>query len=92
MIPAVTVLAGMLINSINPVFAVRTANYERNFWLLTPVVTMGLWLLTCFFLIKSKNDRMDGSLGHAWPVWIDCPDRAERQRAGACGFVPTICR
>ncbi len=57
MIPAVTVLAGMLINSINPEIAVRTANYERNFWLLTQegLVTMGLWLLTCFFLIKSKK-------------------------------------
>ena len=35
MIPAVTVLAGMLINSIDPEIAVRTSNYERNFWLLT---------------------------------------------------------
>ena len=65
MIPAVTVLAGMLINSIDPEIAVRTANYERNFWLLTQaknlsmlavlLMTMGLWFLTCLFLIKSKK-------------------------------------
>ncbi len=65
MIPAVTVLAGMLINSIDPEIAARTSNYERNFWLLTQaknlsmlavlLMTMGLWFLTCFFLIKSKK-------------------------------------
>jgi hypothetical protein len=65
MIPAVTVLAGMLINSIDPEIAVRTSNYERNFWLLTLaknlsmlavlLVAMGLWFLTCLFLLKSKK-------------------------------------
>src|SRR6266511_2355174 len=65
MIPAVTVLAGMLINSINPEIAARTSNYERNFRLLSLaktvsmlavlLVIMGLWFLTCFFLIKSRK-------------------------------------
>jgi hypothetical protein len=64
-IAAVTVLAGMLINSINPEIAVRTSNYERNYRLLSLaktlsvfavlLVIMGLWFLTCFFLIKSKK-------------------------------------
>jgi hypothetical protein len=65
MIPAVTVLAGMLINSIDPEIAARTSNYERNYWLLNLartlsmlavlLVSMGLWFLTCFFLVKSKK-------------------------------------
>src|SRR5262245_61632465 len=64
-IPAATVLGGLLINSIDPEIAVRTANYERNFWLLTLVknllmlagfvVVTSLWFLACFFLIKAKN-------------------------------------
>jgi formate hydrogenlyase subunit 3/multisubunit Na+/H+ antiporter MnhD subunit len=64
-IPVVTVLAGMLINSIDPEIAVRTSNYERNFWLLTQaknlsmlavlMVIVSLWFLTCFFLVKSKQ-------------------------------------
>jgi hypothetical protein len=65
MIPAVTVLGGLLINSIDPEIAVRFPNYERNYRLLTLVKTLSmlaglsvimvLWLLTCFFLIKSKQ-------------------------------------
>lgn len=65
MIPAVTVLAGMLINSINPEIAARTSNYERNYRLLNLartlsmlavlLVSVGLWFLTCFFLVKSKK-------------------------------------
>ena len=65
MIPAVTVLGGMLINSINPEIAAGSSNYERNFRLLSQVKTLSilagslmimvLWLLTCFFLIKSKQ-------------------------------------
>jgi hypothetical protein len=65
MIPAVTVLGGLLINSINPEIAAGHANYERNYWLLSLVKTlsmlagslviMGLWFLTCFFLVKSKK-------------------------------------
>jgi hypothetical protein len=65
MIPAVTVLAGMLINSINPEIAAGHANYERNYRLLSlaknlsmlavSLVIMGLWFLTCFFLVRSKK-------------------------------------
>src|SRR5438093_3573566 len=65
MIPAVTVLGGILINSINPEIAAGHANYERNYRLLSLakhlsmlavlLVIMGLWFLTCFFLIKSKK-------------------------------------
>jgi hypothetical protein len=74
MIPAVTVLAGILINSIDPEIAARTSNYERNYRLLTLakslsvlavlLVIMGLWFLTCFFLVKSKKRRMGGC---PWP-------------------------
>ena len=65
MIPAVTVLAGMLISSIDPEIALRTANYERNYRLVNLaktiamlavlLVVVGLWCLTCFFLLKSKK-------------------------------------
>src|SRR5207247_3909133 len=65
MIPAVTVLAGMLINSINPEIAAGHSSYERNYRLLSlaknlsmlalVLVVMGLWFLTCFFLLKSKK-------------------------------------
>jgi len=64
-IPAVTVLAGISINSIDPEIAARTSNYERNYRLLSLaktlsvfavlLVNMGLWFLTCFFLVKSKK-------------------------------------
>jgi hypothetical protein len=64
-IPAVTVVAGILINSIDPEIAARTSNYERNYQLLSLaktlsvlavlLVNMGLWFLTCFFLVKSKK-------------------------------------
>ena len=65
MIFAVTVLAGRLINSINPEIAAGDSNYERNYWLLSLakhlsilavlLVIIGLWFLTCFFLVKSKK-------------------------------------
>ena len=65
MIPAITVLAGMLINFIDPEIAARTSNYERNYRLLSMaknismlavlLVVIGLWFLTCFFLVKSKQ-------------------------------------
>ena len=65
MIPAVSVLATMLINSVNPDIAAGHSNYERNYRLLSLaknlsmlavlLVTMGLWFLTCFFLVKSKQ-------------------------------------
>jgi hypothetical protein len=55
----------MSINSINPEIAAGHANYERNYRLLTLaknlsmlavlLVIMGLWFLTCFFLVKSKK-------------------------------------
>ena len=64
-IPAVTVLGGLLVSSINPEIAARYSNYERNFKLLSLVQTLsmlavwlaivGLWFLTCFFLVKSKK-------------------------------------
>jgi hypothetical protein len=65
MIPVVSALAATLINSINPEIAAGHSNYERNYRLLSLaknlsmlallVVTMGLWFLTCFFLVKSKK-------------------------------------
>jgi len=65
MIPAVPVLAAMLINSINPEIAAGHSNYQRNYWLLSLamnismlavlLVIIGLWFLTCFFLLKSKK-------------------------------------
>jgi hypothetical protein len=65
LIPVFTVLGGMLTNSINPEIAAGSSNYERNFQLLSQVKTLSmlagsfmimlLWLLTCFFLIKSKQ-------------------------------------
>jgi hypothetical protein len=65
MIPAVTVLGGRLINSINPEIAAGSSYYERNFRLLSQakrlsmlavlLVILGLWFLTCFFLVKSKK-------------------------------------
>lgn len=65
LIPAVTVFSGILINSIDPEMAAGHANYERNFRLLTLakglsifavfLVAVGLWFLTCFFLIQSKQ-------------------------------------
>jgi len=65
MIPAVSVLAALLINFIDPEIAAGYANYERNYRLLSLaktlsvwavlLVIMGLWFLTCFFLVKSKQ-------------------------------------
>jgi hypothetical protein len=55
----------MSINSINPEIAAGHSNYERNYRLLSLaknlfmlavlLVIMGLWFLTCFFLVKSKK-------------------------------------
>src|SRR5881396_3313262 len=65
LIPAVTVLGGLLFSSINPEIAAGHANYEQNYRLidaaqklaalLTLLVNIGLWFLTCFFLVKSKK-------------------------------------
>ena len=64
-IPAVCVLGGMVFSSINPEIAAGTLNYERSYRLLdraknfsilaTFLVIVGLWFLTCFFLLKSKR-------------------------------------
>src|SRR5712692_1572992 len=65
MIPVVTVMGGILFSSINPEIAAGHPNYTRVYRLLdlarnlstlaTLLAIMGLWLLTCFFLIKSKH-------------------------------------
>ena len=78
-IPAVTVIAMRLINSIDPEIAAGSANYERNYWLLTRaknlsmlatmLVLMAFWLLTCFFLLKSKKQPY-GWLPLALLGWI----------------------
>ena len=64
-IPAVAVLGTMSLNSINPEIAAGHSSYERNYRLLSLaknlsmlavlLVSMGLWFLTCFFLVKSKK-------------------------------------
>jgi hypothetical protein len=66
MIPVVTVIGGMLAVSINPEIAARyPAYYTRiyrlldlarslSFWGMLLAV-IGLWLLTCFLVIKSKQ-------------------------------------
>jgi len=65
LIPAVAVLGTMLRNSINPEIAAGHPNYARNYRLLdlaknlfllaAVLVIMGLWFLTCLFLVKSKR-------------------------------------
>src|ERR1700692_4585981 len=65
MIPVVTVMGGMLVSSINPEIAAGYSNYTRIYrlldlarnlsWRATLLAIIGLWLLTCFFLIKSKQ-------------------------------------
>ena len=65
LMPAVTVLGGILFNSINPEIAAGYSNYVRNYWLLhqvkiflmwaTLLANIGLGFLTCFFLVKSKK-------------------------------------
>lgn len=64
-IPVVFVLGGMLFNSINPEIAAGHPSYERNYRLLdlaknlsllsVLLVSMGLWFLTCYFLLESKK-------------------------------------
>lgn len=85
-IPVVTVLAGMLINSIDPEIAVRTSNYERNFWLLTQAKNLCVGSLNgdCELVVSHLffSGQVQATivwlvaLGHAWPVWIDYPDPA----------------
>lgn len=65
LIPAVLVLAAILFNSINPEIAAGYPNYERNYRLLALarnlsslaalLANISLWFLTCFFLVKSKQ-------------------------------------
>ncbi len=86
-IPAVSVLAAMSINSINPEIAAGHSSYERNYRLLSLaknlsmlallLVIMGLWFLTCFFSGQVQETIVRVvALGHAWSVWIDYPDHA----------------
>jgi hypothetical protein len=63
-IPVVAVSGALLTNAINPEIAAGHPDYVRNYQhlelvkrlsFLTSLATMaGLWLLTCFFLIRSK--------------------------------------
>jgi len=86
MIPAVTVLGGILINSINPEIAAGHANYERNYRLLSLaknlsmlaglLVIIGLWFLAFFFAQVQETIVWVVALGHAWSVWINYPDPA----------------
>jgi len=65
MIAVVSVMGGMLFSSINPEIAAGYTNYTRIYRLLdlarklsglaTLLAILGLWLLTCFFVIKSKQ-------------------------------------
>jgi hypothetical protein len=65
LIPVATVLGGMLFSFINPEIAAGHPNYARNYGLLMLakrvvmwaflLVNIGLGLLCCFFLIKSKK-------------------------------------
>jgi hypothetical protein len=65
LIPVATVLGFAISNSINPEIAAGHPDYARNYHLLaqakklaflaTLLTNMGLWFLTCFFLIKSKG-------------------------------------
>jgi len=65
LIPAVVLLGSTLSNSINPEIAAGHPNYERNYRLLdlakslslltTLLISMALWFLTGFFLLKSKK-------------------------------------
>jgi hypothetical protein len=68
LIPAVTVLAAILFNAIDPEIAARHANYERNYRLLElaknlcllagALVSLTLWLMTCWCLIKAKGQSL----------------------------------
>lgn len=64
LIPAISVSGLMLFNAIHPEAAPGHANIGRNDWLssflvATLLVSMGLWFLTCFFLLKSKEQPND---------------------------------
>lgn len=65
LIPPVTLLGGKIFISINPEIAAHTQNYVLNYWLLDKMrnacilaaflVNVGLWFLSCFFLLRSKK-------------------------------------
>lgn len=65
LVPVVSVFGVVLANFIDPEFARRSSDYERNYMLLNAVrsgfllatllATLSLWFLTCFFLLKSKE-------------------------------------
>lgn len=65
LIPLVSVAGAMLAISIDPEMARRSSNYERNYMLLdavrsacllaTLLAALSLWFLSCFFLLKSKE-------------------------------------
>src|SRR3954469_12635157 len=65
LIPAVTMVGATIAILINPEIAVHYANYERNFRILNQLklgamlaafsVDIGLWVLACFFVLKSKK-------------------------------------
>jgi hypothetical protein len=65
LIPAVSLFGGLIFSSINPEIAAHTNNYVRNYRLLDLarnafilaafLVNIGLWFLTCFFVLKSKQ-------------------------------------
>src|SRR3954469_10136799 len=65
LIPAVTMAGATIAVLINPEIAVHYANYERNFRILNQLkvvvmlaaisVDIALWVLSCFFLLKSKK-------------------------------------
>src|SRR5947209_18061107 len=65
LIPVILMLGGFLFSPINPEIAAGHPNYARNFHLLTLVKNMsalasaalvvGLWLLSCFLVIRSKG-------------------------------------
>jgi len=64
-IPVVTIVGVTIATLIDPEIAVHSANYERNFRLLNQLkvgliltafaMDIGLWILACFFLLKSKK-------------------------------------
>jgi hypothetical protein len=65
LIPIVTILGGLVFNFIDPEIAAGHPNYERNYRLLDQaksfvlfgslLLDIGLWILTCFFLLKAKQ-------------------------------------
>ena len=65
LIPLVMLLSTLVFTAIDPEIAARHADYERNYRLLESLwqailfggflATLGLWLVACFLLLKSKR-------------------------------------